>query len=496
MVATGCGSGSGSSSGNATTAAAVGSGAAGGVAGPGGAAAPGSPEILGIRWPGAQGGETLRIIGTNFDTAASAVVVEFPGGVDVTATAASAAEIKVSVPYNAASGSITVRSGGQTTNAFAFTMWQLPASVRPDDHGNDAGSATAISLGQRVAASVDALRDNDWFSVDLVGGQPYVIRTVDLSHAMDTVVYLRDPSGAIIGNPSDDYPGYGFGSGIDFTPASSGTYFVQASHFRWSADGGTYEVIVQSAALPAPTSTTNTAPQVETVGGAPTGVQSEAVTIQYRVNDPDADPLAILAFYREWSSSASEYKPATMHVSSEPVVGVDSSSQARVFRYVWDSRADLGAVSGTYQLEFMASDGTTVGRLDDSGTFTLTNPVVAPSGGSNAAPVVMSVGTPSGIQTGAVTIPYRVSDAEGDPVAIRARYMLDAVSGFQSATLHPTSDPVAGVAAGTSGQSYRFVWDSFADLGAGPRPNVIFQIVADDGQASVGRTTGNFQVNN
>ena len=49
-----------------------------------------------------------------------------------------------------------------------------------------------------------------------------------------------------------------------------------------------------------------------------------------------------------------------------------------------------------------------------------------------------------------------LTDHPIDPVRIEAHYMLDAVTGWQQATMHPTSNPVLNVATSRAGESYRY----------------------------------------
>jgi hypothetical protein len=101
------------------------------------------------------------------------------------------------------------------------------------------------------------------------------------------------------------------------------------------------------------------------------------------------------------------------------------------------------------------------------------------------------------MQRHAVTLPYTVRDDQSDRVTVIAEYMLDAISGWQPATLHSSSSPVSSVATSTTGITYSFVWDSLADLGSGLTSAVIFRIGARDATGTdSGRVCGNFQVDN
>jgi Bacterial pre-peptidase C-terminal domain len=460
------------------------------------AVTPTAPEILGIRWPAAREDDLIRIRGEGFDTAPNGVTVYFAGGVNALVTALSQFELELRVPFGATSGDVVVESLGLRSSPHPFTVWgRRGGNPAADDHGDDANGATRVTLSQPTPGRTDFPRDEDWFAVDLSANQAYAVRTLDLSHGMDTILEVRDDQGSMLAI-NDDGPGLGFASAIDFTPTRSGTYYVMARSWQFIADSGTYAVLIQPASAQVPPSATNTAPQVTSLT-TPQGVQQDAVTFSYTVVDPDNDPLDVMVGYRVWSTTATRFDPATVHVSSAPHRRVASGAVARTYTFTWDSRADVGAASGQYQLEIQLGDGRSVGPNRATAAFDLSNPAQAPT---NTAPLLLSVGTPQGTQSGAVLIPYVVSDAEGDAADIEVRYMSDASQGFRTATLHLTSSATNGVSASAAGDVHSLVWDSLADLGPGSHPNVILELTAFDAQAPVslgiGRTTGSFAVNN
>jgi len=80
---------------------------------------------------------------------------------------------------------------------------------------------------------------------------------------------------------------------------------------------------------------------------------------------------------------------------------------------------------------------------------------------------------------------------------ISGDFILSAITGWQSATLHSTSDPTIDVITSTTGVTHTFVWDSASDIPSSIQPTVIFRITAiDDGGLSSEKLTDTFSVDN
>ncbi|MBL4846679.1 MAG: hypothetical protein JKY65_14245 [Planctomycetes bacterium] len=460
------------------------------------------PEIQGVRWPGAQAGETINVWGKNFP-ANTPILIRFTGGAVATATWRSERQVTFSVPSGAQTGTIELAAGGQVSNAFPFVRWGQPATT-VDDHGDTAATATPMSLAQPLSGRVDFARDGDYFSVALTAGQAYWIHTRELKAAMHTQIELFDAAGASLGlNKRAD--NLGWGAAILYTPAATDTYYLKVSHWRWTATTGEYQVLIRDAALPRYVAgTENTAPQPLTIT-TPTTPQSGEVTISFQASDLDGDDLHVMLSYRVYSAMATEFLPASVSPST-PTSGLQTTIAGPItYALTWDSRADVGAASGRYELQVQLSDGKIVSHLRTTAAFDLNN-TPGPGGTSaavsvtttaNAAPVMVSISTPRAAQSGAIGFPYTVSDGESDPVEIEAFYMLDAVSGYKRATIHVTSDPVLNVATDPNGQRYLLVWDSAADTGAVQNQPVVFQLRARDATGiSFGRASGSFRVTN
>lgn len=137
---------------------------------------------------------------------------------------------------------------------FGHKSYKGPATFTepPDDHGETAGSAGTIDVGQTIEGTLETDGDTDWYAIELEAGREY---TFSMSGADSGVAFLEDPRLSLVdanGNPvlveitpvADDDSGIGRDARITFTPTESGTYHVVASNFG-HVNRGTYELSVE-----------------------------------------------------------------------------------------------------------------------------------------------------------------------------------------------------------------------------------------------------------
>lgn len=108
------------------------------------------------------------------------------------------------------------------------------------------------------------------------------------------------------------------------------------------------------------------------------------------------------------------------------------------------------------------------GGGDDGATSatssTVTSTTTTSGGGSaNTPPVIASVGTPSGVQSGLVQFIFAIKDAESDSCNLVVEYTKDGGGNWFAATPGTGSVALLGLATTDSGVVYTFVWDSTAD---------------------------------
>jgi Ca2+-binding RTX toxin-like protein len=122
------------------------------------------------------------------------------------------------------------------------------------DAAASTSTAETISVGGTYGGVIDRLSDEDWLAVTLQAGETYSLRVEDHWWFWDTLhdphLALHDSSGTLI--EADDNDGPGADAAIQFTPDTSGTYYMAISS---AEDGGTgigyYEVSVRDEATAA-----------------------------------------------------------------------------------------------------------------------------------------------------------------------------------------------------------------------------------------------------
>lgn len=119
------------------------------------------------------------------------------------------------------------------------------------------------------------------------------------------------------------------------------------------------------------------------------------------------------------------------------------------------------------------------------------------SGGNNAPVVVVGAVTR---QTDKVSIPYTLSDADGDSLSISVEIFQNGTLLFQAADagIANNSEGISDLNSSPEGVSHLFVWDSSANFGdIVTRKNLTVRIVArDSGSGSLVSESNTFQINN
>lgn len=104
--------------------------------------------------------------------------------------------------------------------------------------------AGSIALLSSRTGGVDFAGDTDLYSITLTAGQTYVF-TLDGNTLSDPFLELLSASGAVL--DSDDDSGVGLSASLQFTPATSGQYYLAA---RASGNGGTGTYVLAAAQVP------------------------------------------------------------------------------------------------------------------------------------------------------------------------------------------------------------------------------------------------------
>ena len=170
----------------------------------------------------------------------------------------------------AAHGGGEIRLEGFTASLEAKHCLFADPTSTTDDYSADESTTGSVAVDGSATGNIETGGDRDWFSVDLVAGQTYVV-DVEGSETGDGTVddpYLRgiyDSDGNFLsGTSSDDIGKSQLNSRVTFTSTASGTFYVAVGAFESST--GTYTVSVTEAVasvsepvgedLPADTTTT------------------------------------------------------------------------------------------------------------------------------------------------------------------------------------------------------------------------------------------------
>ena len=131
-----------------------------------------------------------------------------------------------------------------------FVLGAVPAAVEAaaDDYAANTSTTGTVVVGGSQTGEIESHGDVDWIRVTLVGGTRYVIDYDGSANGQGTlsVPYFRgvyDSNGNLISGTTDSNSGLGLNSRIDFTPGSSGTYFLGLGNGAPSLTG-TYRVSV------------------------------------------------------------------------------------------------------------------------------------------------------------------------------------------------------------------------------------------------------------
>lgn len=163
----------------------------------------------------------------------------------------------------------------------------LNPAAPSDDFSATTATTGSVVLGGSRTGIIETANDRDWFSVALQAGTRYVF---ELKGAASSNGSLADPSLRLLSSTgtqlaANNDNGTNADSRIEFTAASSGTYYLEAFSAQSSAIG--------SYRVSAVVNNTNRAPIA--VADAFAGTEDVAITGNVLVNDSDPDAQALTA---------------------------------------------------------------------------------------------------------------------------------------------------------------------------------------------------------
>ncbi len=112
------------------------------------------------------------------------------------------------------------------------------------------------------------------------------------------------------------------------------------------------------------------------------------------------------------------------------------------------------------------------------------------------APPEVSVTTPSGTQSGDVTISYTLTDAESDACSIAVQFSEDSGEHWDTAIGGTGGDGITGLSSSPTGVPHTYVWDSRADVSFSNQEDIRIKITPSDAAEGTADETENFTVNN
>ena len=87
-------------------------------------------------------------------------------------------------------------------------------------------TTATIKVGEFVDSGIESVGDHDWFRIELAKDQKITV-AVNIITLEDSYVYIRDASGAVLGENDDG--GGGRGSRLVFSAPASGTYYIDVA---------------------------------------------------------------------------------------------------------------------------------------------------------------------------------------------------------------------------------------------------------------------------
>ena len=134
----------------------------------------------------------------------------------------------------------TTPGRGPTTGRRPTTSPPAPAPL--DDFSADISTSGSIVPGGVVTGVINAPDDSDWFAITLQSGRSYTINLNGISLS-DPILTVRDSRGAFLVDNDDINPDLNLNSQLQFSPNTSGTYFLDVRGFRSLT--GSYQLQVE-----------------------------------------------------------------------------------------------------------------------------------------------------------------------------------------------------------------------------------------------------------
>jgi hypothetical protein len=142
------------------------------------------------------------------------------------------------------SGDFFIEAGAFSSGLTGTYQLDVTDVTIQDDHSDNIGGNTALSVGTNQSGNLEIASDTDIFSLDVQAGVTYTIDQKgfwsSVGNLRDPLLTLKDSAGTILGQNDDG--GFRLESQIIYTPTTTETLYVEAGAF--DTDTGTYEISV------------------------------------------------------------------------------------------------------------------------------------------------------------------------------------------------------------------------------------------------------------
>jgi len=201
----------------------------------------------------------------------------------------------------------------------------------------------------------------------------------------------------------------------------------------------------------------NTPPEVEIIPLS--GTYSGTLIVAYKLRDEASDNASIVV---EFSTDGTNFSPTTEanNIYSDGTTDLSTSPSGLTHLFFWETLTDIGAkIESSVYLRITPSDSQGTGEAKVTGPFTIDNDLLP----------YAEIVTPSGTQSGPVTISYILHDKNSSSIDITVEYSLDDGATYNTATIESTDEgtisgnQILGLSSSPGGVLHSFVWNSSID---------------------------------
>jgi serralysin len=170
-------------------------------------------------------------------------VLDGGGGIDMVRYAGTQSEYTITTTGSTASGGSTV----QVSRAGVTDTLSNIEEIRFDDgsrtygdvYGSGRTTRGVLQPGSPISSGIDSNLDQDWFTLSLTAGRAYVFAlNAAPGSGLDPMISgIYGASGGPLPNTTNNNGGGGLNARLEFTPTTTGTYYLEAQSFNRASNG-------------------------------------------------------------------------------------------------------------------------------------------------------------------------------------------------------------------------------------------------------------------